>query len=55
VLREERSVSADDLGAFLAVKLAKYKIPRRWAFVDTLPRTPYGKVVKGELRDRLLP
>jgi fatty-acyl-CoA synthase len=54
VLREGLSVSADDLGVFLAAKLAKYKIPRRWVFIDALPRTPYGKVVKGELRDRLL-
>jgi len=44
----------DDLAAFLAEKLAKYKIPRELVFVDALPRTPYGKVVKGELRERYL-
>ena len=36
----------------LASRLAKYKIPRELRFVDSLPRTAYGKVVKGELRDR---
>jgi acyl-CoA synthetase (AMP-forming)/AMP-acid ligase II len=46
-------VTGDDLAAFLANKLAKYKIPRRWLFLDVLPRTAYGKVVKGELQ-RLL-
>ena len=44
--------TADDLAAFLAGRLAKYKIPRELRFVDNLPRTPYGKVVKGELRER---
>jgi fatty-acyl-CoA synthase len=42
----------EDLAAFLAGRLAKYKIPREIRFVDNLPRTPYGKVVKGELRER---
>ena len=27
-----------------------YKLPEEFVFVDELPRTPYGKVVKGELR-----
>lgn len=53
VLREPGSVTGEDLAAFLSAKLAKYKIPRRWLFLDALPRTAYGKVVKGELRDRL--
>jgi fatty-acyl-CoA synthase len=46
--------SPDDLAAFLGTKLAKYKIPREFVFVEALPRTPYGKVVKGELRDGYL-
>ncbi|HKI01423.1 MAG TPA: long-chain fatty acid--CoA ligase [Thermoanaerobaculia bacterium] len=44
----------EDLAAFLGEKLAKYKIPREFVFVEALPRTPYGKVVKGELRDGYL-
>jgi fatty-acyl-CoA synthase len=54
VLREAESVTGEDLAVFLAGKLAQYKIPRRWLFLEALPRTPYGKVIKGELRDRLL-
>jgi acyl-CoA synthetase (AMP-forming)/AMP-acid ligase II len=42
----------EDLTTFLAGRLAKYKIPRELRFVESLPRTPYGKVVKGELRER---
>jgi len=33
--------------------LAGYKQPRRYEFVDELPRNAYGKVLKRELRDRL--
>jgi fatty-acyl-CoA synthase len=42
--------SSEALTDFLAGRLAKYKIPREIVFVDALPRTAYGKVVKGELR-----
>jgi fatty-acyl-CoA synthase len=45
------SCSADELIKFLAEKLAKYKLPREFVFVDVLPRTAYGKVVKAELRE----
>lgn len=48
-----RNVSADDLGSYLTVRIAKYKVPKRFVFLDALPRTPYGKVEKGKLRDRL--
>jgi fatty-acyl-CoA synthase len=50
VSRAEPAPSGDELSAFLSQKLAKYKLPRRWVFVGELPRTPYGKVLKGELR-----
>jgi len=46
--------AAAELTDFLAGRLAKYKIPREIVFVDALPRTAYGKVVKGELRQRYL-
>ncbi len=38
-----------DLAAFVEGRLAKYKVPREFVFVDALPRTPYGKVVKRDL------
>ena len=37
--------------AFLEKRLARYKVPKEIFFVVTLPRTPYGKLVKGELRE----
>jgi fatty-acyl-CoA synthase len=54
VVPGEEPPMAEELAAFLEGRLAKYKIPRDFVFVDALPRTPYGKVVKGELRDRYL-
>jgi fatty-acyl-CoA synthase len=35
-------------------RIAHYKAPRSVDFVDDLPRTPTGKLVKGELRKRYL-
>ena len=48
-----RDVVAGDLEAFLAGRLARYKVPRSFIFLDTLPRTPYGKVLKEDLRKQL--
>jgi len=36
--------------AHAAGRLADYKRPRRWVFVDDLPRTPSGKVLRRALR-----
>jgi long-chain acyl-CoA synthetase len=33
--------------------LASYKRPKQYELVDELPRSPYGKVLKRQLRDRL--
>jgi fatty-acyl-CoA synthase len=54
VVPEGAPPAAEDLTDFLAGRLAKYKLPREIVFVDALPRTAYGKVVKGELRQRYL-
>ena len=37
---------------FARERLAGYKLPRSVDFVDELPRTPSGKVLKRELRAR---
>ena len=34
---------------FLEGRLARYKLPRAFFYLDVLPRTPYGKVIKPEL------
>ena len=42
--------SPDDLTSFVKGKLASYKAPKYYAFVDELPRNYLGKVLKTELR-----
>jgi fatty-acyl-CoA synthase len=46
-------IGEHDLVEYLALRIAKYKVPKRFVFVGALPRTPYGKVVKEELRKQL--
>ncbi|MCF8605525.1 AMP-binding protein [Gordonia sp. HY442] len=50
--RSGESLSADDLIAHARKLLAGYKVPRDIVFVDDLPRTPTGKVLKFELREQ---
>jgi long-chain acyl-CoA synthetase len=45
-------VDAVEIRAFALKALAKYKVPSRIAFVDALPRSTTGKVLRRELRDR---
>jgi long-chain acyl-CoA synthetase len=54
VVRDGSSLTADELVAFARERLAGYKLPRSVEFVDALPRTPSGKVLKRELRKRTL-
>ena len=46
---EGEVVTSESVGDYLAGRLARYKIPREVHVLDELPRTAYGKVVKGEL------
>jgi fatty-acyl-CoA synthase len=52
VLAEGATATTEELGESVAAKLARYKVPKQFRFVDALPRTPYGKVVKGELVEK---
>ena len=49
VLRSDATASAESIRAFLLERLADYKVPRRYTFVDALPRNEGGKVVKARL------
>lgn len=42
---------AQDLISFARERIAHYKCPRSVDFVDALPRTPTGKLVKGRLKN----
>lgn len=49
VLREGGAVTADELAAHCAERLAKYKVPSEFRFVDELPTNASGKILKREL------
>jgi feruloyl-CoA synthase len=50
VARPGRTPDAEALRTFLGPKLARYKIPRSYEFVDAMPRTATGKLLKHLLR-----
>jgi fatty-acyl-CoA synthase len=50
-LREGATVSGQDLAAWCKGKIATYKIPRHWKFVDAFPMTVTGKVQKFKMRE----
>lgn len=52
VLRPGFETTADELMAYVAERLATYKHVRLVDFVDSVPRTASGKVLRRELRDR---
>jgi fatty-acyl-CoA synthase len=45
-----RTVSETDLLNPCQGKLARYKIPKRIIFTDALPYSPYGKIIKAQLK-----
>lgn len=51
VLAPGAASSARSLGEWLSDRLATFKIPRYWQFVDQLPRTPTGRVARHRLAD----
>ncbi len=52
VTREQADLSAEAVKEYIKQNLARYKVPREVVFVDALPRTSTGKVLKRELTDR---
>ena len=51
VVRGGKSISEDDVKAYVKDNLARYKTPRDVVFLDELPRNPTGKVLKRELEE----
>ena len=50
-LREGSNRSGDELAAWCKGKIATYKVPRHWKFVDTFPMTVTGKIQKFKMRE----
>lgn len=50
VLKQGASATPGQLIEFLHARLASYKVPRSISFVDSLPVSPAGKILKRELK-----
>jgi fatty-acyl-CoA synthase len=53
VVKEGHTLTEEEMIEFCQGKLARYKIPKSAVFVDSLPRTAAGKVLKRELREQV--
>jgi fatty-acyl-CoA synthase len=54
VLKPGATATADELAAHMQDHLAKYKVPRRVEFMDALPLSGMGKILKRDLRERFV-
>ena len=52
VLKPGKTATEDALRAFCGERLARYKVPKKVVFADSIPYSAYGKVEKEELRKR---
>ena len=50
VLREGASVTPEELEELCLKNIARFKRPKEYFFVDQLPKSNYGKILKTELR-----
>ena len=53
VARPGMEVGADELDTLCLGHIARFKRPKRYVFLDALPKNATGKVLKTELRARL--
>jgi long-chain acyl-CoA synthetase len=52
-LKEDAQATESEFKEFMKGKLAPFKQPRKFIFIDKLPRNATGKILKRELRDIL--
>jgi acyl-CoA synthetase (AMP-forming)/AMP-acid ligase II len=55
VLRPGTTVNETELDRACLDNIARFKRPKAYFFIDALPKSAYGKILKSELRDRLGP
>ena len=54
VLKPGASATEEELIRFMADRLAKYKVPKSVTFMEALPISAAGKILKRELRDQFI-
>jgi long-chain acyl-CoA synthetase len=55
VVRKDAALQEADIIAYARENLAAYKVPRRVVFIEELPKTPVGKVLRRQLRGTIAP
>jgi acyl-CoA synthetase (AMP-forming)/AMP-acid ligase II len=50
-LREGLKASSDEISSHCRGSLAGFKVPRSVVFVDEIPRSPAGKVMRSRIRE----
>lgn len=50
-LKAGQTVTEDEMMAHCKAKLSSFKIPKKIIFVDELPKTPTGKILKRNMRE----
>jgi acyl-CoA synthetase (AMP-forming)/AMP-acid ligase II len=53
VPREEHVVTEEELDRTCLDRIARFKRPKRYLFIDSLPKSGYGKILKMALREKL--
>ena len=53
-LRPGQQATVDDLRAHVRAQVAGYKVPKRIEFIDTVPKSAVGKILRRALREQLL-
>ena len=53
VVAEGRTITAADLDELCLDNIARFKRPKDYVFVENLPKSNYGKILKTKLRERL--
>ncbi|HPX19363.1 MAG: long-chain fatty acid--CoA ligase [Pseudomonadota bacterium] len=51
VLKDGGTLSAEEIVEFCKKRLAPYKVPRQIEFIDELPKTPVGKILRREVKE----
>ncbi|MDY4162141.1 MAG: AMP-binding protein [Sutterella sp.] len=51
IVKKDPTLTADDVKKYCRTQLTGYKMPREIIFVDALPKTAVGKILRRELKD----
>jgi long-chain acyl-CoA synthetase len=55
VLSPGKTIDTEELKAFCASQLARYKLPKAFLVIDEMPKNDAGKILHRELRERVVP